>query len=479
MPEPAPNARMPERAPPMSRWLRDLGRNLWSGARLVFGQPVTKLQFRIGVPQLLVLFVLSAWLDLAVDTVRREPDAKFVLTGLIAEGFYGGLLMLFAALLALIFRQPSFALALPVIVLSSEWPLLLARMLSELAFGGSAESLGAVLRAEQLILLWSVFWLWRSAAVSLSPKYPHYVLRSLGAAILLSTPLWFAPALLPEMQWWERPPQESPRDARFPSPASEKVLSAQQELFDKALDDLADERRAVTDLYFVGFAPYAGEDVFRKDMELARDLFDQRFDTAGRSIVLINNPRTVLEQPMATVTNLRATLKEIGATIDRDDDVVMVYLESHGARNHELAVAFPPLELDQLTPETLRVMLDEAAIKWRIIVVSACYSGGYIESLKDDFTLILTASATDRTSFGCGTESNATYIADALFQHAFRFEDSFVKAFAQARERIAQHEQEQKVSPPSDPQIYVGYEMAAKLPKLEATLRARRAGGTI
>src|ERR1700687_5936459 len=203
MPEPAPNARMHEPAPPMSRWLRDLGRNLWSGAKLVFGQPVTKLQFRIGVPQLLVLFVLSVWLDLAVDTVRRETGAKFVLTGLIAGGFYGGVLILFAACLPLIFPQPSYALALPVIVLSSEWPLLLARMLSELAFGGSAESLGAVLRAEQLILLWSVFWLWRSAAVSLSPQYPHYVLRSLGAAILLSTPLGFAPALLPEIQWWE------------------------------------------------------------------------------------------------------------------------------------------------------------------------------------------------------------------------------------------------------------------------------------
>jgi len=470
---------MPERAPPMSLWLRDLGRNLWSGALLVFAQPVSKLRFRIGVPQLLVLFVVSAWLDLAVDTMQREPGATFTLTGLVSEGFYGALLMLFAALLAMIFRQPSFALALPVILLSSQWPLQLARMISGAALGGGAESFGVALRAEQVILLWSFFWLWRSAAVSLEPKHPHYVLRSVGAAILLSTPLWFAPALLPGMTWWDAPAQEPARDARFPSPASEAVLSAQQELFNQVLDDLADERQGVTDLYFVGFAPYAGEDVFRKDMELARDLFDQRFDTDGRSILLINNPRTVLQQPMATVTNLRATLKEIGATIDRDDDVVMVYLESHGGRDHRLAVDFPPLELEQLTPEMLRGLLDEAAIKWRIIVVSACYSGGYIEPLKDDFTLILTASATDRTSFGCGTESNATYFADALFQHALRFEDSFVKAFAQARERIAQHEQEQKVSPPSDPQIYVGDEMAAKLPKLEATLRARRAGGTI
>ena len=463
----------------MSQWMRDLGRNLWSGALLVFGQPVSKLRFRIGVPQLLVLFVLSAWLDLAVDTVRREPGAAFVLRGLIGEGFYGGLLMLFAALLALIFRQPSLTLALPVIILSSEWPLLLARLVSAVAFDGSPGSLGAALRTDQLILLWSVFWLWRSAAVSLEPKHPHYALRSIGAAILLSTPLWFAPVFLPDMAWWEAPPQEAVRDTRFPSPASEVVLSAQQEIFDKALDDLGDERPGVTDLYFVGFAPYAGEDVFRKDMELARELFDQRFDTEGRSILLINNPRTVLQEPLATVTNLRATLKEIGATIDRDDDVVTVYLESHGGRDHRLAVEFPPLELDALTPETLRTLLDEAAIKWRIIVVSACYSGGYIEPLKDDFTLILTASATDRTSFGCGTESNATYFADALFQHALRFEDSFVKAFEKARERIAEREKEQKMSPPSDPQIYVGDEMAVKLPKLEAALRARRAGATI
>jgi hypothetical protein len=463
----------------MSLWLRDLGRNLWSGGLLVFGQPVSKLRFRIGVPQVLVLFVVSAWLDLAVDTLRREPGSTFVLSGLISEGFYGAVLMLFAALLALIFRQPSFALALPIVLLSSEWPLQVARMVSATALEGNGWWLGAALRAEQLILIWTFFWLWRSAAVSLAPKYPHYLLRSVGAALLLASPLWFSPVFLPEMGWWEAPAQESERDTRFPSPASEAALSAQQELFDKALDDLEDQRHGVTDLYFVGFAPFAGEDVFRKDMELARNLFDERFDTTGRSIVLLNNPRTVLEQPLATVTNLRATLKEIGATIDPDDDVVVVYLESHGGRDFRLAADFPPLELDDLTPQTLRASLDEAGIKWRIIIVSACYSGGYIAPLKDDFTLVLTASAADRTSFGCGTESNATYFADALFQHALRFEDSFVKAFEQARERIAAREDEQKVSPPSDPQMYIGDEMAAKLPKLEEALRRRRASGTI
>ena len=50
-------------------------------------------------------------------------------------------------------------------------------------------------------------------------------------------------------------------------------------------------------------------------MEVARDLFDDRFDTDGRSLLLVNNPRTVLDDPLATVSNLRTALKEIGAAI--------------------------------------------------------------------------------------------------------------------------------------------------------------------
>ena len=256
------------------------------------------------------------------------------------------------------------------------------------------------------------------------------------------------------------------------------MLIKQPELLYDALNDLDDERPGITDLYFVGFAPYAAEDVFRKDMEVAHKLFDERFDTDGRSVVLVNNPRTVLEQPLATVSNLRATLSVLGDLIDPEQDVVMVYLTSHGSRDHRLTVQFPPLELDSLTPDALKQMLDDAGIKWRIIVVSACYSGGFIDPLKDEHTLIMTASAANRTSFGCGNGSDATYFGDALFQHSLRFEDSFVKAFQQARDRIAARENTEHRKA-SDPQLYVGTEMAAKLPQLEAELRARRSGSAI
>ena len=96
---------------------------------------------------------------------------------------------------------------------------------------------------------------------------------------------------------------------------------------------------------------------------------------------MINNPDTVLTAPMATASNLRATLNAIAAKIDRDEDVVMVFLTSHGSRDHKLAVDFAPLRLDPIDAAALRKMLDDADIRWRIVVVSACYAGGFIPAL--------------------------------------------------------------------------------------------------
>ena len=59
----------------------------------------------------------------------------------------------------------------------------------------------------------------------------------------------------------------------------------------------------------------------------------RRWRSEGRSVVLINNPGTMLDTPFATVSNLRATLSEIGDIINPDEDVVMVYMSSHGTRD--------------------------------------------------------------------------------------------------------------------------------------------------
>jgi Peptidase C13 family len=244
------------------------------------------------------------------------------------------------------------------------------------------------------------------------------------------------------------------------------VLAAQSLLLDQLLEKLEDERPGVTDLYFVGFAPYGLQDVFRKDVEAAKKVMDERWGTAGRSIVLINNPQTLLTTPFATVTNLREALNEIGGTIDTENDVVMVYLASHGSHDHHLAAAQPPLSLVELTPAGLRQMLDDAGINWRIVVVSSCFSGGYIDPLKDDRTLVITASQSDRVSFGCGDRSEATFFGEAFFQQGLATADSFESAFEIAKKRVDEREKAKDYAPSSNPQIWMGDSMATKLKSL-------------
>jgi hypothetical protein len=456
----------------------DLGRNLVSGLRLAFGIPVSLLAFRVSVRQLIALAVLGVLFDVVLDLVSAGSDSVLSLHAIVFEGFDIALLLLIAAVLSATFRQPHLKLALPVIILAGQPVLTLFGILLTLP-GNQGELRGVSVHwlGNLLLLVWGAFILWRAVAVALQPRAPYFWRRSmLGTALLLLGVQLSTWAYQP---WFYAAPEAPQQEAaQSPSPAAEDVLIKQPQLLYQALSDLEDARPGMTDLYFVGFASYAAEDVFRKDIEFARDLFDQRFDTDGRSIDLINNPQTLLDEPFATVSNLRATLSEIGDIIDPDQDVVMVYLASHGSRDHRLSVEFAPLQLEQLTPEALKDMLDSAGIKWRIIVVSACYSGGFIGPLQDDYTLIMTASAADRTSFGCGSESDATYFGDALFRHALRVEDSFVKAFAQAKARIEERERAEKRQA-SQPQIFVGSQMAAKLPKLEAELRGRRLGNSI
>ncbi|MBI3343396.1 MAG: hypothetical protein HY028_00695 [Gammaproteobacteria bacterium] len=55
---------------------------------------------------------------------------------------------------------------------------------------------------------------------------------------------------------------------------------------------LLPERPGISDLYFVGMGSYALQDVFMKEVRYIQRQFDERFDTRGRSVSLINNEKT-------------------------------------------------------------------------------------------------------------------------------------------------------------------------------------------
>ncbi len=249
----------------------------------------------------------------------------------------------------------------------------------------------------------------------------------------------------------------------------EKVYYAQFQLLRKATHDLADQRQGIPDLYFVGFAGDATQDVFLREIRSVHTLFDDRFDTRGRSVVLVNNPETVATVPLASTHNLLATLDQVALRMNKDEDVLFLYLTSHGTPG-VLAVSFDPLQLNDLTTKSLRTMLDRSGIKWRVIVISACYSGSFIEPLKNDDTMIVTAARHDRVSFGCTNENDFTYFGRAYFDQALRKTYSFADAFDAARVTVAKWEKDEKLKP-SLPQIYIGPAIRPKLAEIEERLR--------
>ena len=102
---------------------RALAANLGAGLRLALFVKVRRLGFRFGLAPLLGLFVVSALVDVGADWLRYGEDGAFSWYGLGNEILSGGILVAMSAVLALLFRERSLAMAVPVITLAS-FPLL-------------------------------------------------------------------------------------------------------------------------------------------------------------------------------------------------------------------------------------------------------------------------------------------------------------------------------------------------------------------
>jgi hypothetical protein len=159
--------------------------------------------------------------------------------------------------------------------------------------------------------------------------------------------------------------------------------------------------------------------------------------------------------------------------MDREHDLLVVYMTSHGARDFQLAASNPPLKVDTISPGELRAALDEAGIRHRVIAISACYSGGWIGPLASDTTLVMTAADADHTSYGCGSLSELTFFGRAMFDEQLRKTHSIERAFAAAVPLIRQREDEAgKQDGFSNPQISVGQGVRPLLAELEKRLDA-------
>ncbi|HUD41800.1 MAG TPA: C13 family peptidase [Dokdonella sp.] len=257
----------------------------------------------------------------------------------------------------------------------------------------------------------------------------------------------------------------------FDAISPEQVLYAQPQHMEEALARLAPQRPGIVDLYVVAFAGDGTESVFRNEVEHVERLFSQRFGAVGRVLTLINHPATLETAPLATLTNLTWAIDGVAAAMDPEEDILLVFVTSHGSEAHDLLVDLPPLPLDAIGPEQLADALEASPRpRWRVVVVSACYSGGFLDALRDEGTLVITAARADRTSFGCGTDADITYFGRALFDEALNRTASLTDAFEMARETVAERERAEGIDPPSEPQIATAPAIEAQLARWQQRL---------
>ena len=262
-------------------------------------------------------------------------------------------------------------------------------------------------------------------------------------------------ALLPDQDW--------PHDA----PTPEQVMYSQPDLLNKAIAQLKPRIPGKVNLYAVAFAGDGGESVFRNEAEYLQRLFASRFDAAGHVLVLENNPATLATHPLADWSNLETALDAVASRMDPRQDILLLYFTTHGSEDHTLLVDMDPLPLDQIGARDLPGILAEHPFRHRVVIVNACYSGGFIPPLRDRGTMIITAARADRSSFGCGSQSQLTWFGHAFLVDALNKTADFHQAFDDARAEVAAWETRDHYTP-SDPQLYAGADIAAQLARWRA-----------
>jgi len=92
-------------------------------------------------------------------------------------------------------------------------------------------------------------------------------------------------------------------------------------------------------------------------------------------------------------------------------------------------------------------MLARTGMRYKVVVISACYSGVFAPRLANPDTLVITAADADHPSFGCRDKAKWTYFGNAFFNVALRRANTLKDAFVAARALVKKRELRQRFEP--------------------------------
>ena len=400
----------------------------------------------------LSLVWLLLWV--AIDWLEALPDPQFLVAGVPLLAWYALAILSLAAFLR---RQsdpkPAFEASLLLCLGLVPLPLLLAALAAPFLtpLGLSAAAI--------IVLIYSFFYLARGLRAFTGESQRIAALA--GIALLVGF-IWLTDTLdvIPDL--WAAPEVEEAAADADSLADPETLLFEQSMRIDRALAAIRPDASANPKAFFLGFAGVGEQKVFAQEIGLASRVLSERYAIDDRVLSLINDERDLQRTPLASVSGLKYALRGLAARMNLDRDVLFLAISSHGTQDPAVAVSNSELPLNDLTDEDLAEALSDSGIKWRVIVISACYAGGFIDPLKDPRTIVITAAAADRTSFGCSNDADLTYFGEAFYRDALPEARSLRDAFEKAKSAIAMRERRERVDP-SRPQAYFGAELEAKL----------------
>jgi hypothetical protein len=434
-----------------------LVRNLLAGVRLFAPLPVQRHHFAPAARQVVLLaaIALAAWI--ALDRLQVDGAAEIDWVTVQQVVAIGTLALTLLVLLAPASARTSDGLT----VVAAALPFLVLIWVALNPFVDEHP------HAALLGILVSAVVVYRAQRVAAPTPWLAAALRAVVVVACVDS--LFSGVLGGAPEFWFSAESDEVAEEPTPEPGdAERDLFRQADLIDAALAQVAPGTPGVTETYFIGFAGDGRQHVFDKEVHFAQTALGSRVDLAGHAVLLINAPEPDARTPLATMSGLRRALAGIARRMNLDEDVLVLFLTSHGSDKAELTVAQGSLPLDDVHGDELRSALDEADIRWRIVVISACHSASFIPDLEDPHTLVATAARADRKSMGCSEDRELTYFGEALFRDALPEATGWLSALARAREVVEQHEREEKIEDAerSEPQVFVGKRMREKLAEL-------------
>jgi len=163
-------------------------------------------------------------------------------------------------------------------------------------------------------------------------------------------------------------------------------------------------------------------------------------------------------EPATTALQAAAGIAEVAARATRG---CLIYFTSHGSPD---AMVFGPERM--LGPSSMATLVRGwCQDRPTVVVVSACFSGIFVDALAAPNRMIMTAARRDRSSFGCGADATYPYF-DACVITSLPTASDFIALANATRACVKAREEAEGLTPGSEPQVFIGPNMQLLLPTL-------------